>query len=41
VGDFEKRTAELGIGKDKTGKPRCIQLPADPASLLAAQTENK
>jgi integrase len=41
VGDFDKRTAELSIGKDKTGKPRRIQLPVDPASLLAAQTENK
>jgi integrase len=41
VGDYDKRTAELSIGKDKTGKPRRIQLPADPASLLAAQTENK
>ena len=41
VGDFDRRTAELSIGKDKTGKPRRIQLPANSASLLAVQSENK
>lgn len=41
VSDFDKRTAELTIGKDKTGKPRRIQLPADTATLLAAQAANK
>jgi integrase len=41
AGDFDKRTAELTIGKDKTGKPRRIQLPADSASLLTAQAANK
>ena len=41
VGDFDKRTAELTIGKDKTGKPRRIQLPVDSAMLLTAQAENK
>ena len=37
AGDFDKRTAELTIGKDKTGKPRRIQLPTEAANLLAAQ----
>ena len=41
AGDFDKRTAELTIGKDKTGKPRRIQLPQEAASLLAAQAKNK
>jgi integrase len=41
AGDFDKRTAELMIGKDKTGKPRRIQVPADAAKLLAAQCKNK
>lgn len=41
AGDFDKRTAELTIGKDKTGKPRRIQLPAEAANLLAAQSKNK
>lgn len=41
VGDFDKRTAELTIGKDKTGKPRRIQLPAEAAKLLAEQSKDK
>jgi integrase len=41
AGDFDKRTAELTIGKDKTGKPRRIQLPGEAAKLLAAQSKNK
>lgn len=41
AGDFDKRTAELSIGKDKTGKPRRIQLPAEAANLLGAQAKNK
>lgn len=41
AGDFDKRTAELTIGKDKTGKPRRIQLPADAAKLLAEQAADK
>ena len=41
AGDFDKRTAELTIGKDKTGKPRRIQLPTDAATLLAGQAANK
>ncbi len=41
AGDFDKRTAELTIGKDKNGKPRRIQVPADAAKLLAAHCKNK
>lgn len=41
AGDFDKRTSELTIGKDKTGKPRRIQLPKGAAKLLAAQSANK
>ena len=41
AGDFDKRTAELTIGKDKTGKPRRIQLPTDAATLLTTQAANK
>lgn len=41
AGDFDKRTAELTIGKDKTGKPRRIQLPTEAAKLLASQSANK
>jgi len=41
AGDFDKRTAELTIGKDKTGKPRRIQLPQEAAKLLTSQTVNK
>ncbi len=41
AGDFDKRTAELTIGKDKTGKPRRIQLPTDAAKLLTAQVADK
>lgn len=41
AGDFDKRTAELTIGKDKTGKPRRIQLPTDATKLLSAQAANK
>lgn len=41
AGDFDKRTAELTVGKDKTGKPRRIQLPAEAAKLLTAQAANK
>ena len=39
--DFDKRTAELTIGKDKTGKPRRIQLPQEAAQLLTKQAKNK
>lgn len=41
VGDFDKRTAELTIGKDKNGKPRRIKIPAGAAELLALQTAGK
>lgn len=41
AGDFDKRTSELTIGKDKTGKPRRIQLPAEAAMLLEAQAKDK
>lgn len=41
AGDFDKRTSELTIGKDKNGKPRRIQLPVDAAKLMAAQAKNK
>jgi len=41
AGDFDKRTSELTIGKDKTGKPRRIRLPAEAAKLLAEQAKSK
>lgn len=41
AGDFDKRTSELTIGKDKTGKARRIQLPAGAAALLTAQSKSK
>lgn len=41
AGDYDKRTSELTIGKDKTGKPRRIQLPGDAAKLFMEQAANK
>lgn len=41
AGDFDTRTAELTIGKDKNGKPRRIQLPSEAARLLAEQAADK
>jgi hypothetical protein len=41
VGDFDQRTSELTIGKDKNGKPRRIRIPAEAASLMTAQSTNK
>jgi integrase len=41
VGDFDKRTNELSIGKDKNGKPRRIQIPAEAASLMVEQGKDK
>lgn len=41
AGDFDRRTSELTIGKDKAGKPRRIQLPTEAAKLFAAQVKNK
>lgn len=41
VGDFDRRTSELTIGKDKNGKGRRIKLPSDAAALMEAQSKNK
>jgi integrase len=41
AGDFDKRTAELTIAKDKNGKPRRIKLPAEAARLLGGQAKGK
>lgn len=41
VADFDKRTSELTIGKDKSGKPRRILLPATAADLFAVQAKGK
>lgn len=41
VADFDKRTAELKIGKDKNGIPRRIKLPMAATALLAEQVKNK
>ena len=41
AGDFDKRTSELTIRKDKAGDGRRIQLPADAAKLLAEQVAGK
>jgi len=41
VGDFDSRTAELTVGKDKGGHARRIQLPRGAADLLAEQTKDK
>lgn len=41
AGDFERRTFQLTIGKDKNGKPRQIKLPAEAAKLLTNQAKNK
>jgi integrase len=41
AGDFDKRTAELNIGKDKAGAARRIKLPAESAKLLASQLPDK
>lgn len=41
AGDFDKRTAELTIGKDKAGKSRRLQLPAEAAKLLGEQAKDK
>jgi hypothetical protein len=39
--DYDKRTRELTIGKDKNGKPRRILLPANAAPLFAEQSKDK
>ncbi|GAA4642379.1 tyrosine-type recombinase/integrase [Pontixanthobacter gangjinensis] len=41
AGDFDKRTSELSIGKDKTGKLRRIQLPSEASKLLTSQAADK
>lgn len=41
AGDFEKRTRELTIGKDKSGKPRRIILPEAAAALMSEQAKDK
>ncbi|WP_343342889.1 tyrosine-type recombinase/integrase [Sphingomicrobium sp. XHP0239] len=41
VRNFEKRTSELTIGKDKKGKPRRIKIPSDAAKLMEEQVQNK
>lgn len=41
LADFDERTSELTIGKDKSGKPRRILLPPDTASFFAAQANGR
>lgn len=41
AGNFDKRTSELSIGRDKSGKPRRILLPPVAAGLFAAQAQGK
>lgn len=41
AGDFDKRTSELTVGKDKTGRPRRIQLPPEAANVMAEQSQDK
>lgn len=41
AGDFDRRTSELTIGKDKADGGRRILIPAKAASLLAAQAKDK
>ena len=41
AGDFDKRTRELTIGKDKSGKPRRVVLPTAAAALFAEQGKAK
>jgi integrase len=41
VADFDRRTSELTIGKDKNGEPRRVVLPPQAAQLFAAQAKGK
>ncbi|WP_249276640.1 tyrosine-type recombinase/integrase [Sphingomonas baiyangensis] len=41
AGNFDKRTSELSIGRDKSGKPRRILLPPVAANLFAEQAKGK
>ncbi|MBY8828841.1 tyrosine-type recombinase/integrase [Hephaestia sp. CMS5P-6] len=41
VADFDKRTSELSIGKDKSGKPRRILIPAAAVKLFTEQAKGQ
>jgi len=41
AGDFDKRTSELTIGKDKSGNDRRIVIPSTAAALFAEQSKDK
>lgn len=41
AGDYDKRSRELTIGKDKSGRPRRILLPPNAAELFAAHVVDK
>ncbi len=41
VGDFDKRTRTLTIGKDKNGNPRQMTMPQAISDFFAAQTRDK
>jgi integrase len=41
TGHFDTRTSELTIGKDKSGKPRRILVPAETSKFFAAQAKGK
>lgn len=41
AGDFDKRTSELTIGKDKAGEDRRIVIPAAAARIFVEQSKNK
>lgn len=41
VADYDRRTRELTIGKDKNGKPRRIVLPLTTSALFAEQCKDK
>ena len=41
VADFDERTSELSIGKDKNGKPRRILVPRDAVKLFTDQAKDK
>jgi len=41
AGDFDKRTRELTIGRDKAGRARRIVLPVEAADLFASQAKDK
>jgi integrase len=41
VGDFDGRTRELTIGRDKNGKPRRVRIPLDCARFFAEQSKDR